>query len=93
LKEVDDSSTLFRGGVCAGGFFLEIGFQPKPQPSLLRGGIMPLYEYICHKCGHKYSRVKLYSDKKHLEPCPKCGALNERKLGNIAHFEFKGNLA
>lgn len=48
---------------------------------------MPLYEFECYKCGHKYSKVKLFSEK--LEPCPECGALNERKLGNIAHFEFR----
>lgn len=53
---------------------------------------MPLYEYACHKCEAKYSKLTLFSAKKHLEPCPQCGSLSERKLGNIAHFAFKGNL-
>jgi len=54
---------------------------------------IPLYEYKCRKCGHEYAKRKLYSDNKHLEPCPLCGTLNEKILGNIAHFEFKGILA
>ena len=53
---------------------------------------MPLYEFVCKKCKHKYSKRKLFSEEKHLEPCPKCGTLNERQLGNIAHFEFKEGL-
>jgi len=53
----------------------------------------PIYEYKCHKCGQVYTKRKLYSDNRRLESCPKCGTLNEKMLGNIAHFEFKGNLA
>ena len=52
---------------------------------------MPLYEYKC-KCGHKFEKLAtIYSSK--TSKCPECGSPAKKQLGNIAHFEFKGNLA
>ena len=54
---------------------------------------MPLYEYWCHACGYIEERIlTLEEGKEKLFSCPKCGARLTKKIGNISHFEFKGNL-
>ncbi len=49
---------------------------------------MPLYEYKCVKCGHRFEKIESVSapDKK---KCPKCGAKAERLLAAPA-IQFKG---
>lgn len=49
---------------------------------------MPLYEYKCVKCGHRFEKIESVSasDKK---KCPKCGARAERLLAAPA-IQFKG---
>ena len=53
---------------------------------------MPLYEYECEKCGEKFEKLMVwrYADE---VACPKCGCKAERKIGKIAYWEFKGELA
>jgi putative FmdB family regulatory protein len=49
---------------------------------------LPLYEYKCVKCGHRFEKIENLSasDKK---KCPKCGAKAERQLAAPA-IQFKG---
>jgi putative FmdB family regulatory protein len=49
---------------------------------------LPLYEYKCVKCGHRFEKIESVnaSDTK---KCPKCGAKAERMLAAPA-IQFKG---
>ncbi len=49
---------------------------------------MPLYEYQCDVCGHRFEVIRKFSDAP-LEQCPKCGA-SVRKLQSAPAFQFKG---
>lgn len=49
---------------------------------------MPLYEYQCETCGHRFEAIQKFSDAP-LEICPKCGAA-VRKLQSAPAFQFKG---
>ena len=49
---------------------------------------MPLYEYQCDACGHRFEHIQKFSDPL-LSVCPKCrGAI--RKLVSSAAIQFKG---
>ena len=49
---------------------------------------MPLYEYHCDTCGHRFEHIQKFSDPL-LTVCPKCdGEL--RKLVSSPAFQFKG---
>src|SRR5256885_10865139 len=49
---------------------------------------MPLYEYECEKCGHRFEMIRKFSDPP-LEVCPKCGS-PVRKLMSSPAIQFKG---
>ena len=49
---------------------------------------MPLYEYECDACGHRFETIRKFSDPP-LEVCPKCGG-HVRKLIASPAFQFKG---
>ena len=50
---------------------------------------MPLYEYQCDACGHRFEKIQKFSDA--LESvCPKCGGL-VRKLMSSPAIQFKGS--
>jgi putative FmdB family regulatory protein len=49
---------------------------------------MPLYEYECEKCGHRFELIRKFSDPP-LEVCPKCGGA-VRKLMSSPAIQFKG---
>ena len=50
---------------------------------------MPLYEYECEACGHRFEVIQKFSDPP-LERCPKCsGAVH--KLQSAPAFQFKGS--
>ena len=50
---------------------------------------MPLYEYQCEACGHRFEVIQKFSDSP-LETCPKCnGAV--RKLLSSPAIQFKGS--
>src|SRR6266849_1842683 len=49
---------------------------------------MPLYEYLCDACGHRFELIKKYSDPP-LKICPKCGGA-VHKLQSAPAFQFKG---
>jgi putative FmdB family regulatory protein len=49
---------------------------------------MPLYEYECTACGHRFEAIQKFADAP-LETCPKCGGA-VRKLQSAPAFQFKG---
>jgi putative FmdB family regulatory protein len=50
---------------------------------------MPLYEYQCGACGHRFEVIQKFSDPP-LEKCPKCGGALS-KLQSAPAFQFKGS--
>ena len=50
---------------------------------------MPLYEYQCRKCKHRFERIQLFSDPI-LKTCPKCGGTVDQLLSAPA-LRFKGS--
>src|SRR5215467_9417402 len=50
---------------------------------------MPLYEYECEACGHRFEVIQRFSDPL-IESCPKCGS-HVRKLVASPAFQFKGS--
>ena len=55
------------------------------------GVLMPLYEYKCSKCGHKFEGIVSVGSRDDSVVCPKCGSNTKRLLGNIATFRIKGD--
>ncbi len=49
---------------------------------------MPLYEYECQKCGHRFEKIEKVSGP-HATKCPKCSGKVERLLTAPA-IQFKG---
>jgi putative FmdB family regulatory protein len=50
---------------------------------------MPLYEYECEACRHRFEVIRKFSDSP-LEQCPKCGGA-VRKLVAAPAFHLKGS--
>ena len=51
---------------------------------------MPLYEYQCEACGHRFERIQKFSDP-HADVCPKCGERKLHKLVSSPAIQFKGS--
>ena len=49
---------------------------------------MPLYEYQCTSCGHRFEVIQKFSDAP-VRRCPKCGKAVERLVSSSA-IQFKG---
>jgi putative FmdB family regulatory protein len=49
---------------------------------------VPIYEYVCKKCGHKFEKIQKFSDPK-IKKCPECGGAVEQALHAPA-VQFKG---
>lgn len=49
---------------------------------------MPLYEYQCKKCGHRFERIQRFSDPL-VKKCPECGGKVEQVISAPA-VQFKG---
>lgn len=49
---------------------------------------MPLYEYECESCGHRFERIQKFSDPP-ADTCPACGG-TVRKLLSSPAIQFKG---
>jgi putative FmdB family regulatory protein len=41
---------------------------------------MPVYEYQCEACGHRYSALVSIRNSEERSPCPRCGAGHVHKL-------------
>ena len=50
---------------------------------------MPLYEYQCKKCGHRFEKIQKFSDKM-VKKCPECGGAVEQTISAPA-VQFKGS--
>ncbi|HKV28093.1 MAG TPA: FmdB family zinc ribbon protein [Candidatus Acidoferrales bacterium] len=50
---------------------------------------MPLYEYKCVKCGHRFERIEKVTASE-VKKCPECGAKAERMAAAPA-IQFKGS--
>ena len=50
---------------------------------------MPLYEYECAACGHRFERIQKFSDPPE-KTCPKCGGEVHKLIGAPA-MQFKGS--
>jgi len=50
---------------------------------------MPLYEYQCKKCHHRFERIQKFSDP-HVKKCPECGGPVEQVISAPA-VQFKGS--
>jgi len=49
---------------------------------------MPIYEYECEKCGHRFEKIQKFSDAP-PDTCPKCGGALH-KMQSAPAFQFKG---
>jgi len=50
---------------------------------------MPLYEYQCKKCYHRFEKIQKFSDKP-VKKCPECGGSVEQTISAPA-VQFKGS--
>jgi len=50
---------------------------------------MPLYEYECDACHHRFEVIQKYSDPL-IDTCPKCGSTVQKLLSSPA-IQFKGS--
>jgi putative FmdB family regulatory protein len=50
---------------------------------------MPLYEYQCDACGHRFEKIQKFSDPL-VDTCPVCGGA-VRKLISSPAIQFKGS--
>jgi putative FmdB family regulatory protein len=50
---------------------------------------MPVYEYECSACGHRFEEWQKMSDKP-IKTCPKCKAKKVEKLISATSFHLKG---
>jgi putative FmdB family regulatory protein len=50
---------------------------------------MPLYEYECFLCGHRFERIQRVSDET-VTDCPECGG-SVRRLLSAPALQFKGS--
>jgi putative FmdB family regulatory protein len=50
---------------------------------------MPLYEYKCQKCGHRFEKIQKFSDRM-VRKCPECGGRVEQMISAPA-VQFKGS--
>jgi putative FmdB family regulatory protein len=50
---------------------------------------VPLYEYQCKKCKHKFEKIQKFSDRA-IKKCPECGGLLE-KIQHAPNVQFKGS--
>ena len=49
---------------------------------------MPLYEYQCDECGHRFERIQKFSDEP-VKTCPSCGGTVQKLVSSPA-IQFKG---
>src|SRR5258708_879619 len=50
---------------------------------------VPLYEYQCKKCKHKFEKIQKFSDRP-IKKCPECGGPVE-KVQHAPNVQFKGS--
>ena len=50
---------------------------------------MPLYEYLCDACGHRFEKIQKFSDPLE-DKCPVCGGAVHKLISSPA-IQFKGS--
>jgi len=50
---------------------------------------VPLYEYQCKKCKHKFEKIQKFSDRP-IRKCPQCGGPVD-KIQHAPNVQFKGS--
>jgi len=50
---------------------------------------MPIYEYLCKRCGHGFDALQKISENP-LTDCPECGRPELKKLLSAPNFRLKG---
>jgi putative FmdB family regulatory protein len=51
---------------------------------------MPIYEYICDRCGHEFEEMQRITDDP-LDSCPKCARRSVHRLISKTSFVLKGS--
>jgi len=51
---------------------------------------VPLYEYECQACHHRFERIQKFSDRL-VRKCPSCGKKKVKKLLSSPAIQFKGS--
>jgi len=51
---------------------------------------VPLYEYECGACKHRFEQIQKFSDPL-VKKCPKCGKKKVKKLLSSPAIQFKGS--
>jgi putative FmdB family regulatory protein len=51
---------------------------------------MPIYEYACESCGHRFDLLQRLSDPD-PDACPACGRADVRRLISLSSFHLKGS--
>lgn len=51
---------------------------------------MPLYEYECKACGHRFEKIQKFSDPL-VTLCPECGKQSVEQMISAPAFQFKGS--
>ena len=51
---------------------------------------MPIYEYLCEKCGNMFEELTLSMNDKDSVKCPKCGAKGNRQVSGFAAISKTG---
>ena len=56
---------------------------------MTRRALVPLYEYLCDACNHRFERIQKFSDPL-ADTCPKCGGTVHKLMSSPA-IQFKGS--
>jgi putative FmdB family regulatory protein len=52
---------------------------------------MPIYEYHCSQCDHKFDLIRALSKRDDPAPCPDCGEPGDRQLITTFGFKYEGH--
>lgn len=52
---------------------------------------MPIYSYICIRCGHGFDKLIRASEAQSIQSCPKCSEQAEKTVTAPAGFDLKGS--
>jgi putative FmdB family regulatory protein len=51
---------------------------------------MPIYEYKCRKCGHKFGTLQPITTARTGTPCPNCGSTDTKRLISLFGSKLGG---
>ena len=50
---------------------------------------MPIYEYNCQECGHRFSKLESIMSEERVKTCPECGG-EAKRIVSLTSFQLKG---